>query len=347
VISSPDPLQTRSVLADWIELTALFRGRAAGVGDLDSLSRINSDHDRERTFLGDGLALEDEIAEIDREQLSSRVSDEIGFRHAALGIQYPFEVQFDPLRVSLKRPLNGTTHEAYLFMLLMTAVKDQRFDNKAAARASIDAGRRLFHLCASVGVAGLLNQGRTYWFGFPRPTKTGFAAALADLCREIGFARHKIPPPPGLPEDPKDDQVDVIGWREFADRRVGSLFVVCQAATGNDWSGKSVANHLEAFAEWFVHAPYRKAMPSLAIPFPAHHEVLDPTGEHDFDTAVFNALGRLQLQHGVVLDRIRIVDALAKILEDAAALQRVGGFERIDVFKEWIAAFQPIVSKAA
>jgi hypothetical protein len=345
LIASPAPDASRSALADWLELTALLRRRAAGTGDLESLLRLNSDNDRDLIPTGDE-PLEEEIAETRRAALISRVAEEISFRERVLQEDYPFEVTGDPLRLTLRAVQNGTSHAAYIFMLMMTGLKDRLFAMSGETTARLRQGRTLFHHCASIGVAGVIEDGHTYWFGWPRPDKTAFSAALEDLCLQLGFGRAKKPPPPGLPVAAKDDQIDVVGWRAFRDKRNSTLLVICQAATGNDWASKSVLNHLGAFTDWFEHSPYRVALPSLAVPFALHHEVEDCDGE-DYGEAVFNALQRLNHHHGVVLDRLRITESVSLVLARGNAEKRVGGFVGMGVISDWIEGFKPELVAAA
>lgn len=345
MIASPDPSASRSALADWLELTAFLCGRAAGSGDLDSLLRLNSDNDRER-IPAPGEPLEEEIAETKREALQSRVAEEVGFRKEALGAEYPFDVSQNPLRLSLSNNKNGTSHDAYLFMLLMTGYRDNLFKSDTHVVSTIGAGRTLFHICASLGVAGLIKDGRTFWFGWPRPNKASFSVALEQLASELGFSKAKTPPPPGLPNAAKDDQIDVVGWRAFGDKRTGTLVVICQAATGNDWDGKSVVPHLSAFTDWFDRAPYRRATACLAVPFPVHHEVDDREGE-DYDEAVFIALQRLNGRHGVMLDRLRITESITPVIDRPGVTAAVGGYVGTDVFDAWIQRLIPELAAAA
>lgn len=345
MITSPGPDATRSALADWLELTALLRTRTVGSGDLESLLRLNSDSDRELIVTGEE-PLEEEIAETKRDALVARVAEEISFRERTLQDDYPFEVQGDPLRLKLRDIQNNTSHPAYLFMLLMTGFKDALLPTSAALVSRVGKGRTLFHHCASFGVAGLLEDGHTYWFGWPRPDKAPFALALEDMCGRLGFGRPKNPPPPGLPTKAKDDQIDVVGWRAFRDKRNGTLLIICQAATGNDWSGKSVLSHMGAFTEWFERSPYKLAMSSLAVPFTVHHEVDDQEGE-DYDEAVFNVLQRLNYQHGVLLDRLRITECIGPIVASGTAQQRVGGFVGMGVLSQWIDDVKPELEAAA
>jgi hypothetical protein len=344
MISSPDTTATRSRLADWIELVALTRGRAAGEGDLAALSRLTSDDNRERARSPEGDLLEEEILESELDRLVDRVTDELGNRADTLRENYPFTFERDPLQIGLRPEAThgSTAHVVYVFNLLMTAALDHALPKSKELARKIDEGRRLFHACASVGVAGLINRGHTFWFGFPRPDKSNFSEALGNLSRRLGFARQRNPPPPGLPDQPKDDQVDVVGWRQFSDSRMGTLFVICQAATGAKWDDKSIIPHLLAFCDWFEQPPYALAMASLAIPFPAHHDV-DEVGDDQFELAVYNALKRLNHRHGIVIDRLRITEAVTPLIQDPNASDRIAGLVELNSLRNWINETLPLI----
>lgn len=156
----------------------------------------------------------------------------------------------------------------------------------------------------------------------------------------MGYAKAFDPAPAGLPVAAKDDQVDVIGWRVYGDRRIGTMVVVCQAATGEDWDSKSVVGHLQAFLDWFQQKPYRLAMGSLAVPFPGHHEVDEPE-EGAFETALSNALSRLSSRHGVVLDRLRITESIPALVGDENGWEDVAGHAEVDTLQEWIDRITP------
>ncbi len=59
MISSPDMRNSRSRLADWLELRALFGERGAGEADLASVLRLASDDHRDREVDDTGEVIED------------------------------------------------------------------------------------------------------------------------------------------------------------------------------------------------------------------------------------------------------------------------------------------------
>lgn len=334
MISSPDLAETRSRLADWLELRALFSEHGAGDADLRSIARLTSDDHRDREVDEVGDIVEEEILDQGVEDTLSRVAEEIAHREASYGVDYPFNIA-KPFHVELK-PMNELSEAnwTYLFLLLLSGQRDKALPSSPRLDALIRSGRVLFHVCASIGVAGLLRNGRTVWFGFPRPDGTSFLNALTSVCEKLGFGKAKTAVPPGLPVQAQDDGIDVIGWRPYRDGRPGGLLVLCQAATGDNWDGKSVLPMVGTFRSWFDREPYSKATGSIALPFPAHHEVIEDVTA-GFDAAVHGALHRTQNKHGVIIDRCRIVEAVPDILQDQHR-EHVGGIEKLPELERWV-----------
>lgn len=345
MISSPDLAETRSRLADWLELRALFSGHGAGDADLRSVARLTSDEHRDREMDEAGDILEEEILDRDVDETLSRVAEEIEHREAAYGSDYPFLVTH-PFHIALK-PLEELPESSwmYLFLLLLSGQRDKALPTSPKLDALVRRGRVLFHVCASIGVAGLLRNGRTIWFGHPRPEGTSFLSALATVCEKLGFGKAKESVPAGLPAKAQDDGIDVIGWRAYRDERTGGLLVLCQAATGDNWDGKSVLPMVDTFRTWFEREPYSKATASIALPFPAHHDVSEDATV-GFDAAVHGALHRTQNKHGVIIDRCRIVEAVPEIVQDPNKTH-VGGIEKLPEVQSWVEEAISAVREAA
>lgn len=346
MISSPDLTDTRSRLADWLELRTIFSNNGAGEADLLSVARLTSDDHRDRESDEFGVVVEEEILDQGPEEILARVSEEIGHREQSLASEYPFNVT-RPFRLALK-PLAELTeaHWTYLFLLLLSGQRDKALPASEKIAELTRQGRVLFHACASIGVAGLLRNGATYWFGSPRPDGMPFLTALASVCEKLGYGKAKEYIPAGLPTQPQDDGIDVIGWRRYRDARNGGLLVLCQAATGNNWDEKSVMGAVETFRAWFDKEPYAKATGSIAVPFPANHDV----GEHPaegYEAAVYNALHRSQSKHGVLIDRGRIVEAVVDVVADKKNADAVGGLEKLSELEKWVRETITAVKEAA
>ena len=126
MISSPDLTDSRSRLADWLEVRAIFSGHGAGEADIISIARLTSDVHRDREVDEIGVVVEQEILDSDIQEHLARVSEEIGHRAESLGADYPFVVQTSPLRVAMKSDEELTVaHWAYLFMLFLSAERDK------------------------------------------------------------------------------------------------------------------------------------------------------------------------------------------------------------------------------
>jgi len=335
VISSPDLTDTRSRLADWLELRAVFSNNGAGEADLLSIARLTSDDHRDREVDELGIVVEEEILDQQPEAILARVSDEIGHRAQTLETQYPFVIS-RPFRLSLKSFEElSEAHWTYLFLLLLSGQRDKALPASEKIAELTREGRVLFHACASIGVAGLLRNGGTIWFGSPRPDGMPFLQALASVCEKLGYGKAKDYIPAGLPTQPQDDGIDVIGWRQFRDSRNGGLLVLCQAATGDNWDAKSVIGAVETFRAWFDKELYAKATASIAVPFPANHDV----GEHPvegYEAAVHNALHRSQSKHGVLIDRCRMVESVVDVMADIKNASAVGGLDKLPELERWV-----------
>jgi len=336
MISSPDLAASRSRLADWLELRALFSNHGSGEADIASIARLTSDDHRDREIDESGGIAEEEILESGLEEAISRVSEEVGERSQSLTADYPFNVTTEPFRLSLKDVTQfNAAQSTYLFLLLMSAARDRTLPKSEKLAGLIRDGRTLFHACASVGVAGLLRNGHTFWFGWPRPDGANFLTALEQLCNEIGCGKAKDHIPAGLPDQAKDDNVDVVGWPQARKQRCGSLIVLCQATTGDNWDTKSIIPHIQAFKAWFELHPYALATASIALPFPAHHEVPEHP-EEGFQAALYNALNRIESKNGVLIDRLRIVEAVSDVSADQIGRGHIAGMEKIAGLGTWV-----------
>jgi len=229
---------------------------------------------------------------------------------------------------------------------MMSGAGDKVFVHPAEIDSLVRKGRTLFHACASVGVAGLLRNAETVWFGFPRNDRSGFLQALQNLCERIGCGKTKERIPPGFPEKPKDDEIDIVGWRAYRGRRSGNLIVLCQAATGLNWTDKSILTQIDVFKEWFDVKPYAKATGAIAIPFPAYHEICE-CPEDGFDVAMHNGIDRAQSRLGVLIDRLRIVEAVQGINGEEAQSANIDGIEKLPELKQWVSDAIAAIKNAA
>ena len=191
-IEAPLPGDTRSKLADWVEVASLIRARGAGSGDLAGLYGADIDSERELQhdeFTGDQL--ESEILDEGRALFTEQVLAEVEYRRGVLGTDYPFVLDGRGSQWRLfPAPCSSTDQQCaarccYVFCLLASALRDkcvcgmQGDDLKRAME-------RLFQAVAVDAAAALMN-GAAISFGWPRPEGTKFRAALKDACGQLGL----------------------------------------------------------------------------------------------------------------------------------------------------------------
>ena len=320
-VNPPLPQDTRSRLADWLELETLVRPR--GVATRSDVLRLydfieDDGHDLELDELT-GEELEAEILEHGRAECADEVLAEIGHRVQVLGADYPFDFDLErqQWRLSLASPTQDVRIHAartcYLFCLLTSTVRDGRISGNTAGIQQPMANH--FQAVATDAAAGVLN-GQAISFGFPRPSGLGFRPALADASRKMRLGTPLENPPLHSNGQEKDAGIDVIAWRDFRDGRPSKLVLLGQVASGYNWKEKSVKNDTYRFFDWFSQRPAEHYIPSIFIPFPLHHECEAQAGVAFEDVAVANAY-HFERGFGVIVDRLRIVETAAARLAEA------------------------------
>ena len=320
-INPPLPQDTRSRLADWLELETLIRPR--GVATRSDLLRLydfieDAGHELEIDEVT-GEELETEVLEQGRSECADEVLAEIEHRVETLDADYPFE--FDLARHQWRLSVaslvqDARTHAArtcYLFCLLTSAIRDGRVSGSTAAIRQSMANH--FQAIATDAAAGVLN-GQAISFGFPRSSGLGFQPALANASRQMRLGKPLDTPPLHSNGQEKDAGIDVIAWRDFRDGRPSKLVLLGQVASGYNWKEKSVKNDTYRFFDWFSQRPTEHYIPSIFIPFPLHHECQAQAGVAFEDVAVANAY-HFESGFGIIVDRLRIVETAAARLAEA------------------------------
>jgi len=198
-----DPLR----LADWLELYAILSpDDNASRGDLDGALR------REAHY-----GLDDDEA-IERKGLE--VFFELEQRVNAAGEAYPFAFRYGV--VQLKS--SWQDFPAYMFCLCLSYFGSQELQP-----------RKLFERVSCLAAEGYL-QGNAIGFGFPRRgLPASFGDAITALCELIGEGE-------GYNDEPllnrKDDKLDLVAWKDFADKRPSKVLIFGQCASGWRWQDK-------------------------------------------------------------------------------------------------------------
>lgn len=323
-VNSPLPTDTRSRLADWLEVMTLASARSVATrSDLLGLHDLLGDaghavEQDEQT----GEGLEVEILEDARAAEVDRVFEELEHRASVLGAFYPFKIEVRGVNWRIMSAPDTPEAQAtaaracYTFCLLISAIRDRCIQGTGIAPIERALANH-FQVIATAAAAGLLG-GDVVSFGWPRPGGSAFLPALNDVAQRLRLGRPLNQVPLWSNGRDKDAGIDVIAWRDFADARPGKLVLLGQVASGNNWTEKSVKSDTPHFLSWFSEHPTKHYIPAIFIPFPQHHACVGR--ENAPFEAVAHAEAWLREQEfGLVVDRLRIVAAAADWLMAAGS----------------------------
>ncbi len=306
------------LLTDWLELRALFsdgQSRAL-VGELRAQEDLERDEDSEEID-ADDARLED---------LAVQIASEVGKRQYALEMAYPFSMSTEGDALLLRPDTEWNTGEStYVFSLILAHATKSEIVSGVVAPTDADLvrARDLFQICGTLAAAAHC-EGPAFSFGFPRPDSSGFLDKVKQIWAIFGDGTPRGVALPDSPDDVKDEGIDVVSWRPQRDQKPGTLYLLAQVASGNNWKSKSVKQSITLFHdEWFTVVPAAPCQPAIMIPF------FVDGGE----------MRRSTRTHGIVIDRGR----LPRLAGQARALADRGitPIERLDEaskLRDWVVA---------
>lgn len=341
MLLAPTENDSRSALADWLELHALLSPRrVSSKGDLLNAFDI-ADDDRGARFSHDehtGEDLDQGILEEPRLALLENVFEELEFRSACLGDSYPFDVDARRLvvRTAFAENVVHAGQVAYTFCLLATALRERAISGIEGLPETEQEMALLFQVCACLAAGGYFG-GAVCSFGFPRQEGNAFLPALQAAYRRFGHGDVKTSIEAGHPSATKDGGIDVIAWRDHPDRLPAKLYSLGQCASGKNWKQKPVASEVAQFhGTWFTTHPAVYWIPALYIPFLAHDEIDEPAQE-SFAVVRMRTVAYHERKFGVIFDRLRIAHHAAACAQgDSGRLGDVDGAERIVDVALWV-----------
>lgn len=293
--------------ADWLEFDAM---RAEdGCASFSEYSRsLNIEgSDEEARALTVENEVRHETLDDTVEVLMDDVNAELVSRQTDCGGNYPFTLTSGEIDAT-----SGWAETVYTFQLLLSMGMKHPGEDA-------EHGERLFEEVCAEALArylGCADDPATtgYVFGFPRRVApSGFRDAVDDLCSELREGEGAKDAPET--SDQKDAGLDIVVWKDLADRRAGKLIVFGQCATGRDWKNKLSELQPEKWCElWLKDILYVNPSRSFFLP-------------HVVDHLWWRRANKLG---GVVFDRCRTASLLAAPSEDIVG--RV---------TEWIAAALP------
>lgn len=339
-LAEPAQADTRSIRADFLELSALFssRGRSGkstllGVLDLSGDSAIDEPIFDE----SDGGTLDESIVEATREQFVASTFEELDYRQTCVGEAYPFVVDFVRQTLVLREidPAQQPGRQVYLFCLLTSAIRSDQIQGGDELKEITMEIANNFQICACLAAGGFL-AGSVSSFGFPRATGDAFLPALRNAFSRFGYGAVRSEIPDGLPKALKDGGIDVIAWRDLPDRMSGKLLLLGQTASGSNWRSKSVVEHISQLDAWFTEVPAKYNTPAMFIPFPCQHD-LEESKRDSFAVALKRRFWYEERQFGIVFDRIRIPYLAHLCLAfPGETRQHVESVDRYHDVSEWV-----------
>jgi hypothetical protein len=317
-LTIPDLDGPITVLADWLELRALFSegGEPARVQELCAQEDLEIDEDSEEID-ADDARLDD---------LAAQIGAEVDRRRTALESAYPFSMSDEGDALSLRADKDWTHGEAtYLLSLLLAQASKSDIVSGVVAPLPADLirARDIFQICGTLAAATHC-QGPSFSFGFPRPDSSGFLEKVKQIWAIFGDGMPRDVALADSPEDVKDEGIDVVSWRPQPDKKPGTHYLLAQVASGNNWKNKSVVESIKLFhEEWFTVVPATPCEPAVIVPFFVEGA----------------EMRRSTRTHGIVIDRGR----LPRLAGKAAALAETGvapieRLDEVDKVKEWVVA---------
>lgn len=247
------------VVVDWLEYKILISDfNTFGIAELQRIwdTRRNSEDD---DFENRGST---DIS------FSININNEIEKRVQNLGDAYPFTLSESGESLELKSTLIEGAY-IYLFCLFLSHHSQGEILNGAYAPEITNRVRDYFQACSTIAAAGEV-AGHSYSFGFPRPDQSNFLDKLKVIYLHFGECPVVAEVPAGASPSTKDDQIDVIAWRDRPDGAAGKIYLLGQVASGNNWPNKSIlGGAIRRFHQtWFVNpGVVSQAMAALFMPY--------------------------------------------------------------------------------
>lgn len=295
------PLKDRpETLADWIELRTIADSN--GVFPLSRLKRYwdtkreTESSDTEGRSRDEEYTDEEGVSGSDADKFLDAITDELSDRAIHLGESYPFEFSTNNHRFQLKKTLTlGCV--TYIFCLMFEHHKKGDIWTGNWLPNITHVERDLFQACSTLAAAGKL-QGCAISFGWPRPeNNVPFLKKLKEVYSNFGEGMPRDEPIPGASPMVKDEEIDIIAWQPRPDKTAGTIYILGQVASGDNWFGKTIkGGPIDYFHQtWFSTIPPSTPSPAIFIP-----HAVPPMGEGNRR----ERMAVLTARFGMIFDRM-------------------------------------------
>lgn len=274
-------------LADYAELVCWKQGNSSMTSLLREIGRL------EENDYADGVPEEEE-----KDKVVEAAFAEIERREYACNGGYPFMIGTEGNTLRTLTDAENQKHVIYKYLLLATRLN--MTNNRV--HEDID-GTLLFEkLAAETGREYFGDNAEKFIFGTSAWVQNfpGRVDALCNQMKEGGhFVNRNLVPP-----NVRDDKLDVVVWKSFADRLPGKLIAFGQCKTGTNYTDTLTQLQPDSFcSKWFhsrpIVMPVRMFFVAEALP------------RSNWTSIGYDA--------GLLLDRCRIIDFCDEISSDVLA----------------------------
>lgn len=278
---TPSSRPPQHELADYVELVCWEQGSTSINALSANLGRLDEND------YSDGVPEEEKIPQIVEEAYH-----EIERRKEACRDGYPFVIGEHGYTLHVSQKDGNHKHIVYKYLLLATRLNM----NTNHEHANIDGTHLLEELASEVAREYLGARAESIVFG--TAAGSNFRGKVDDLCKRIkdGDRYYKR-----SSASPKDDKLDIVAWKHFADQLPEKLIAFGQCKTGTNYEKDLTQLQPDVFcSNWLLSPP---ALTPMRMFFIA--EAISRLG---WDSVSSKA--------GLLFDRCRIVDFCDGISED-------------------------------
>lgn len=232
----PSPKADINEIADFVEIQCI-KDKSVSARKIFSSLDILSDHRYE-----DGVPEDDEL-----EPIIVDTFNEIDRRGQLCGTRYPFEIGTHGHVVKTNDALDETGREIYTFLLFAT-----RNDmNSQRIKKNIDGSLLFEELAEHVGKHYFGERAESFLFGTASQGKN-FSEKIESLTKQLREGSGLTTRKQTSLNTSKDDGLDVVVWKSFADGYCGKLIGFGQCKTGTYWKNHLTIVRPDSFCKkWF------------------------------------------------------------------------------------------------
>lgn len=201
----------------------------------------------------EGIESEDDKVDDDLDDTFIELSNRLRYTNQ----RYPFVLKTFSLALS-----ETSSDHRYVYLYLLLATRFNMTTQKV--QGGIDGTLLFEELCCEVIKEYMGDDGQSFIFGTAIPGN--FEDKVNNLIKLTGEGDSFINPDKNSPTK-NDDAIDVVGWRDFADKRIGKLIAFGQCKTGtSSWrSDKVKLNPTQFCSRWLSRDPVHIPIPLLFI----------------------------------------------------------------------------------